>query len=260
MRYSYLNLLFAMLKTDFFLLKKTLINKWIDLTIWVITTTWVFAYIMPRFGLKATFGTFIVGSICASAAGFEVFPSGFRLVHDLDGNRVINFYLTLPAPGWLILLRMMINNTLGCIVMSLPVIPLCKLLFWHTVDLSQFNIIKFCIIFILINIFYGSFALWLVSLIPSIEKYDSAWTRIVFPLWYLGGFQFSWHALYETFPAFAYINLINPYVYLMEGIREAVIGNQQFFPFAYTCIIIIFFTIGCFVYAYKKLQKTLDFI
>ena len=70
-------------------------NKLIDVSIWVILTMIVTSYIMPYFGLSHDFGVFQLAGIIAAIGLFELYASAVEFVLDLEGNRCINYSLTL---------------------------------------------------------------------------------------------------------------------------------------------------------------------
>jgi ABC-2 type transport system permease protein len=69
--------------------------------------------------------------------------------------------------------------------------------------------------------------------------------RILFPMWFLGCYQFTWHMLYETNPTLAYLNLLNPVTYIVEGMRGSLDLNLPLLSYpvcvAATSIFIILF-------------------
>jgi ABC-type polysaccharide/polyol phosphate export permease len=84
--------------------------------------------------------------------------------------------------------------------------------------------------------------------------------RFIFPLWYLGGFQFSWKIFYKVSPSFAYLNLANPMTYVMEAMRGAILGQEDYIAFWYCMLALLFFSTICWFFALKKLKNRLDFV
>ena len=84
--------------------------------------------------------------------------------------------------------------------------------------------------------------------------------RFVYPLWFLGGFQYSWQVLYDFSPLFAYVSLLNPVLYVMEGTRAAILGQEGSLNFWLCILMLIFFTLLCGWHALKQLKRQLDYI
>jgi ABC-type multidrug transport system permease subunit len=256
---SYLNAMWYLLQTDFKIFKQTIFDKIIDLCIWITTMTGVTVYLMPAFGLAPSYGNFMIAGLAASAGMFEQWSAAINLVSDLEGNNITSFYLTLPIPPRLIFVRNIISYAFNSLVLTIIVLPVCKLVAWHHIDFSHLHLGKFFIIFMLTNIFYGTFGLWLASMVKSLTKIGSVWMRYVYPLWFLGCFQYSFKVLHNLFPLFAYINYCNPMTYAMEGTRAAILGQEGFLNFWLCASMMIFFTLLLSVWGIWNMKKRLDF-
>lgn len=260
MNMSYFTVVKEILKTDFAIFHKNVINKIIDLAIWIITVTFVSIYLMPAFGVSDAFGMFTVAGLIASAGLFEVFPEVMNLVSDFEGNQTIMFYTLLPIPTSFVFVRLLLYYALSSLFLALCTIPLLKIIFWYRVSFAQTDVVQLLIIMALTGALYGALTLWAASMVPSVQKVGSVWMRFIYPLWFLGGFQFSWIALQKAFPTFAMISLLNPLIYVMEGTRAAFSGQDGYLPFWTCAAMVMVFIVGFSWHAIKRLKKRLDFI
>lgn len=258
--FKYLPTVWYLLKTDIEVFKQTIWDKLIDLFIWIVTMVLVTAYLMPAFGLEQSYGAFLIASLVGSAGTFELYASATNLISDFDGNNITSFYLTLPIPSWLVWLEKMIYFTINTTVISILILPISKLLVWNHFDLSQFNPFKFMIIFMLTNIFYSAFTLWITSRVPGMEKIGSVWMRFVYPLWFLGGFQFSYMVLHNFNPYIAWASLVNPMMYVMEGTRASILGQEGSLNIWICVGMLMIFTVICAWHGLRRLKKRLDYI
>ncbi len=246
---------------DLIIFKQMFVDKFIDLSIWVVLTTLVTAYIMPFFGLTADFGVFQLGGIIAAAGLFEMGNSNVvDLVSDFEGDRVISFDLTLPIPSWLALASKTAYYFIIYTLLALLMLPIGKLCLWNQFDLSSVNYPKLFLAVFAINLFYASFALWIANRVPNMAKMGQVWMRFIFPMWFLGGFQFSWMASYKTVPTFALANLINPMIYITEAVRVALLGQEGFINFWLCLLAILLCAALSFYFGVTSLKKRLDFI
>lgn len=257
---SYMHVIKELVRTDLKIFKKIAVNKWIDMFIWISTMVLVFAYIMPAFGLQQSYGAFMVASMCSTAGLFQSFSYLAELVADIEGDRVISYCFTLPILSWLVFIRLIIYYTISFIALGILVLPAGKLMLWNTFSLANVNFGKYALIFLLTNIFYAILALWTASYVQSLLRMDSVWMRLIYPLWFLGCFQFSWKSLKEVSPVLAYIDLLNPITYISEGTRAAILGQQGSLNF-WLCV----FALLCFIvfggwHAIARLKKRLDFV
>jgi hypothetical protein len=257
--YAYLNTLWYLLLTDYKIFKRTIHDKIIDLAIWVLTMVWVTVYLMPSFGLETSYGAFMMASLFASAGLFEQFSSATNLVSDFEGNQITSYYLTLPIPSWLVFVKNMIFFMFNTGVISLCVLPISKLIAWKHLNLALISPIKLLAIFIVFNMFYAAFTVWLTSMVKSMERLGSIWMRFVYPLWFMGGFQYSLEVLYGYWPLLAYITLLNPMIYIMEATRIAVLNHESMLNFWFCIFMILFFSVLIGTQSILRLKKRLDF-
>lgn len=257
---SYVNICKNLIETDLIIFKQMFVDKFIDLSIWVILSTLVIAYILPYFGLTADFGVFQLGGLIAAAGLFELYASTIDLVSDFEGDRVISFNLTLPFPSWMAIVSKAAYYFIIYTILALLMIPIGKICLWNQFDLTLVNWPKLLLIILMLSFFYACFVLWVSSIITNMTKMGQVWSRFVFPMWFLGGFQFSWMASYKTLPWLAYINLINPMVYITEAVRVALLGQEGFINFWLCLLAILAFSLGCLYLGITGLKKRLDFV
>ncbi|MFI5333017.1 MAG: ABC transporter permease [Candidatus Babeliales bacterium] len=249
-----------LLWTDLHILKGTVLDQTINLMIWISTMTLVNSYLMPSFGLSAGYSVFILAGLCASAGLFGVFPNVVAMISDFEGDQIINYYLTLPIPSWMIFLRLIFYYSLNFGMLSILVLPIGQLLIWNQFNILNVALGKFFLIFVLSNLFYGAFTLWVASRVKNMTKIGNVWMRFVYPVWFLGGFQFSWAVLASKWPYLAWLSFINPMTYIMEGMRAAVLGQQDFLNF-WLCIgMLSIFIVLCSWRGIVLLKKRLDFV
>ena len=257
---SYLPIFKSLLATDLLLLKQTLKDKLIDLFIWIVTMVLVNTYLMPAFGLSQDYSGFLIASLIGSAGLFEVFASATNMISDFTGLNITSFYLTLPMPSWLVWIEKLVYFTINITIVSILILPISKLLVWNQFSLAEFSLYKFIIVFLLSNIFSAAFAIWITTRIAGMEQIGSVWMRFVYPVWFLGGFQYSYEVLRNFNAPLAWISLANPMLYVMEGMRAAVLGQEGSLNFWFCCAMIIFFTVLCTWHGLKRLKERLDYI
>ncbi len=256
----YRSIFINLLREEFMILGKTFYNKVINSLIWATTTILVAAYLLPLFGMDQSFGSFLAIGTFVSIGGFEMYSSVGNFVADLQGEKYFNFQLTLPIPTWLLLTKNITVYTINSIAISLIAFICCKLVLFNTFNLSQIDILKSIICFLVINLFYGVFTIWGIAITKNLLEMENVFMRYIYPLWYLGGYQFTWKALYALFPTLAYINLINPYTYIYEGMRSAMLEADAYLNF-WICIGALL--LATFILGWSgitKLKKRLDFV
>lgn len=225
--------------------------------LWAGITIVVFQYI--GFGDAVNLGLFMAAANAVSWGLFEVMENVARLISDLQGEKSISYALTLPLPQWMVFVRLAASNALQAMAIAIFILPMAKLLLWNNFDLARFSFGKFLLIFTLAHVFYGFFSLWLASMVKNLEAIGDIWMRVVFPLWFLGGYQFTWATFAVKSPMLAYASLaFNPLVYCFEGVRGAVLGQEGYLPFGWCCLALIFFTTLVGTIGTLRMMRRLD--
>jgi ABC-type polysaccharide/polyol phosphate export permease len=254
------DILWKLTKTHFYIAHKQLFDKTINLYIWAFCTLIVMGYVMQQFGLTQSYGCFQLATVIGTVGLFEIYGNSFRYMIDLEGDRHISYLLTLPLSPAIVLWSFICSYTLIGIILTILMIPFGKLLLWNSFSLTSISWVKFGIIVVISNIFYGIFTMAVTALVGQMSKMENVWTRFIFPLWFMGGFQFSWMSIYNISQPLAYLFLINPVLFVMEGTRAALLGQEGCLPWELCCVVLCGFIVVGWVYGKSKMKRLLDFV
>ncbi len=256
--YSRLQTLGNLLIRDVRVFKSHIIGRFIDACIWSGIVLFVSQYILPEFGIDNHFGRFIMIGNIAAWGMFEVGTNVSILVSDLTGLQSTSYYLTLPIPQAWIFIRIGLSDAFKSFISTLPMLPVGKLILWDNVSLGSIAYGKLFLSYILAHLFFGFFGLFLAAITPDLNYITTVKLRIIFPLWFMGCYQFTWHMLHKASAKIAYLNLLNPAVYILEGMRSALVSEYQLLPYGLCIFMTICFTL---LFAYLGVQgfiKRLD--
>lgn len=256
---SYLRTCLSLIQTDLMLYKQTVVDKVINIGIWVSLNIIITSYVMPFFGL-ANFGPVQFGGTIVAVGLFELYSNVIDLVSDIEGDRIINYYLTLPIPSTLVFACKSIYYFIVYVTLTCTMVPLGYICLWGSLDLAQVSFFKLILAILFQSAFYACFVLWAASVTPNIALLGNVWRRFIFPMWFIGGFQFSWYALYTAMPTLAYCNAINPMIYITESTRVSLLGQTGYANFWLCLAMITLFSVACFIIALRNLKKRLDFV
>lgn len=257
---SYLRIFWQLLKTDLYVLRQVAIDEIINSTIWLTCVIIVFAYIFPHMGMDEHFGVFIaIGSI-VSAVFWSSWTTSTVFIADLEGNKTIAYFLTLPIPNTLVLVKQIVGYAIKSATTGILILPLAKLLLWNQLNLAQFSPFKFTIIFSAVSLFVGALSLFITSFVKNIDSVGNISMRFLFPIWFFGGANYSWMTLYKISPTLANVLLTNPLFYAMEGMRAAVLGQQGYLNFWLCLPSLLGFTFLLGWWGIVRLKKQLDFV
>jgi ABC-2 type transport system permease protein len=253
-----LSTVYYLILRDFRVFKEDVFGKLIDTSMLLFTTVLVFSYFLPSYGLNADYGPFILIGVIAGFGFFEVIGKVSMMIADLEGDRTILYTLTLPIPSWLVFLYQGVSWALLSGLVSLFLFPLGKLVLFSQFDLTKISPVKFPLIFIISNLFFGFFALWLTSAIKKMSGIAHLFVRVINPMYMFGAYMYSWYSVYAFSPMIGYIHLLNPLVYVMEGMRAATLGQEGFLPFWFSFAALLFFTAAFAWDAVRRLKLRLD--
>lgn len=247
-----------LLVSNFHAFKPRILDQVLNGLIWGAINIIVFGYIMPTRGLT-DYGSFILVTITSVQGFFIPVHNVILLVSDMnDQGSNLHYELTLPTPQWVIFVKYALANAYQGFITTMLMLPLGSLMLWNSFSFHHFSFFKFYFLVILVCLFSGFFALFIASRIHNLFNISNMWQRIIFPLWFLAGFQFSWANLYEISPVLAYINLLNPLTYALEGGRAAALDPALSLPYWNCVAALIGFTILFGYIGVYKLKKRLD--
>lgn len=249
-----------LVSTHLFVARKGIWDQIVNLYIWSCITLMIMGYIMQNFGLSQGYGLFQFASIVAVVGLFEVYNSATKTIMDIDGDRNISYYLTLPASPALVLLAMACSYALISMMLTIVLLPFGKLILYNSFNGVTISWIRFIIMMILSNVFFAIFTVAMTAHVGTISKMRNIWMRFIWPLWFLGCYQFSWKAVYPLCAPFAYLVLCNPITFITEGMRGALLGSADFLPWGICCAALSCYIVICWSYAYYKMKRLLDFV
>ena len=247
----------ALIHRDLWIFSSQLKDRVINALIWVIITIWVMQYIMPEMGL-AHFGAFMAISNIASSGFWEVTENVAKFIADLEGEKTISYYLTLPLSPNLVFIKIAITNAIQAMIICCIMFPMAVFVVGSDFNYAHVAWGKTLVLFVLAHLFYGFFSLYLCTVVTSMDKLSNLYMRYTFPMWFLGSYQFTWAAFYKTFPVLACINLLNPMTYCMEGLRDATLGTQGSLSFGVCSVALILFILFFGWFGIHSLKKRLD--
>lgn len=258
MNYNVMQTFLTLLVRDARTYKRHILTRMVDACVWSGASLYVSQYLLPLFGIDSKFASFLVLGNLAVWAVFEVGTNMSIFLGDLYANNSLSYYLSLPISSNLIFIRIALMDAYKSFMATLPLLILSKLVLRNNFDLSAINYPKLIICWILAHILFGFFGIFVSSMTTSFEYITTIRQRILFPMWFLGCYQFTWHMLFEANPTLAYINLINPIVYVLEGMRGSMNLELKIIPF-YICISMMLFFIVLFGYlGIHQFKKRLD--
>ncbi len=237
---------------------KDFFNNLLDAATWPFFIIFVNGIIMPKMGLPANYGTFTTISMIVMMGSFSAWAASTLIAADLAGPQTIAYELTLPLPYWMVWLKNSIYLSLKAAVFNILPLFLGKLILGSKLNLSNFSLLQFLIIYSVSALFFGAFALFSTVLTSTHEGHSRLELRLTGPMFFLNGFAASWAITYAISPALGIFMRCLPWIYAYEGCRAAVLGQEEYINI-WVCVgMLSLFTILCTITSLRLFKKRMD--
>lgn len=228
--------------------------------IWFTSVLVPVMFFLPSIGLPSNYSQLMVPAGVVSWGLFDIISNATSMMSDILGDRVIEHELILPLPQWAVFVKVACANAYCSFVSAIIMLPFGMFIVtWGTgFYFSNFCFLKSILMLTLSCLFFGFLGLFATSFMAKVSDVRNLWMRVLFPLWYMGGFHNNWSTIYKSSPLFAHVMLLNPLMYATEGMRAAVLGQEGYINFWYCFGILTLSTLVCGAVAIMRLQKRLD--
>lgn len=221
--------------------------------------TLTFGYILAKTGGGAE--SLPIPVLSTGLAVFTLFPLAFGialdLLFDFEHQRFIDFQILVLKPQ-LVLIEKIIFGSILVFLCNITFYPLVIGLLHPYFDLYRISWTKVALLLYAASLFCSSFGYLLVCIMKDMSKIRFIWRRCNYPLIMLGGFLAPWKVMVLFSPILGYAALMNPMLYVTEGLRQAILAQDQFLPYWQSlCSLLVFSllsTLGALYFFKKKLD------
>ena len=192
----------------------------------------VFGFLLPRMGLVHTsFTTMMLPGIIALSLTLSAIQSvALPMVQDFGFTREIEDRLLAPAPIELVAIEKVVAGLLQGIVAAIFVLPIARLIMGPIPGLTFGNAGLLLIATILGGAAFSAIGLYLGTAIAP-QQIGLMFSVILAPMIMFGCTYYPWTGLSKV-PAMKWAVLINPLVYVSEGMRAALTPGVPHMPTA----------------------------
>jgi len=243
---------------DLFVCFRQIKNYIVNYTIiYPVLYSFTYGYIIPNTlfdkSSLTSVSIIITGSIVALMFTAIINFNLYTLI-DFENDRHVNYQLTILNPR-LVVVQKIFFSAFFVFILLTPFFVVAKLILRENLDTSNMVVSKFLLVLFLACIMCSAYVIMCLSILKGTHRTGSWWRRVNNPMLMLGGSWVPWVAIYKFSPVLSYIVLLNPIIYVTEGIRGSVLGGNMNFPYHY-CIIAILIYIVIFInlafYFFKK--------
>jgi len=181
----------------------------------------VFGYLLPRMGFMGRgYTTALLPGVLAISLTFSSIQSvALPMVQDFGWTKEIEDRLLAPVPIWLVAAEKIVSGVLQGIISALFVLPVARLIMGPIPNLSFAHFGSVLLITVLGAAAFSSLGLFLGTAIQP-QQIGLMFGVILAPMIFFGCAYYPWQGL-SAVPLMKYAVLINPLVYVAEGMRAA---------------------------------------
>lgn len=258
------SLFFRFMQRDLYLYKNRIIQYVVNYAVIYPTIhALAFGYLQSNayFGSNASdMGTILFTGNFLIVIIILTYKLSIELLFDLEGDRSIDFQITILNPR-LLIIQKIIFSTLFSSIILLPYFPIAKLLLGH-LFVSANTVWPYLLCIQIASCLLCSVYNHLIAcLLPDSNSIGFFWRRINTPLvTILGGFWIPWYALRNFSPMLGILTLANPFIYITEGIRQSILQSDRFLSFGVCLSMLLLFSLILTLWTFYAFKKRLDHI
>ena len=212
----------------------------------------VFTYVLPHMGGGgnpmaaaggANFGTILLPGLMAVGIMFTgIAAVALPLSTEFGITREIDDRVMCPLPLWAVALEKVCFSAMQSILAALLVIPMAYYVPATPVRADLHNWSLLAIVMLLSSLLAGSMGLAIGSFVNP-KQIGLVFSIVLVPITFLGCVYYPWSGL-DKIAAMKYGVLINPIVYMSEGLRAAVTPGVQHMPSWAILLALTLFTVA----------------
>lgn len=202
-------------------------------------------------------GTILFAGNILVALMVITYKQTISLLFDLENDRFIDYQITILPPRLVIACRIF-STSLLAFVLALPFFPVAKLLVYSQLYTQNTVWWQLVVILYLASLCCSAYHQCATLILPSTRQITSLWSRVNHILINFGGFWIPLQTLYAFSPIVGTLAQANPLIYISEGLRQALIGGDQFLSFTICSIMLLAFTLFFTIIAWYQFQRRTD--
>lgn len=202
--------------------------------------TFGFAYVLPKIGMAGGFGgqpgapkfttVLVPGLIAITIAVQAITAVMMPLLMELTYTKQMEDRALAPVPLWVIAVQKIVSAAVQALLAGLVVFPVVMLVHAdgqapqvqvHNWPLFLVSLVLACLLAACTGLLLGT--------VFDVQKVQHLFAAVITPLTVLGCVYFPWSAL-DAVPWLRYLTLLNPVVYMGEGLRASLTPEVGHMP------------------------------
>jgi ABC-2 type transport system permease protein len=245
----------ALLKRDVRVAQRELPFFLLRTSLQPVLITIVFGYLMPKMGfMSRDFTSAMLPGILAISLAFSSVQSvALPMITDFGFTREIEDRLLAPVSYKLVALEKVLNGVIQGLIAAMFVLPVARLIMGPIDALSLTHIWSLLAVILLSAAAFSTGGLLMGTAVEG-QHIGLMFGVIVAPMMMFGCAYYPWSAL-KVVPVMQYGVLINPLVYVSEGMRAALTPSLPHIPLAAVLSVLALITIFFWTLGIRSFEK-----
>lgn len=234
---AYIRPLYGLMVRDVRVLRRELVPFLLRTVMNPLLFVFVFTYVFPKIGRGlssgsaggVSFATVLVPGLIAVAVFFQgIAAVALPLATELGGTREIEDRLMAPLPIGLVACEKVVFSTFQSVLAAIVVFPLLYLIPAEPVSVTISSWPLLICVVLIAGLLAGFVGLLLGTVVPP-RQIGLIFSLVVIPITFLGCVYYPWQQL-GPIPWLKILTLVNPLVYVSEGLRAAMTPSLPHMP------------------------------
>jgi ABC-2 type transport system permease protein len=215
----------------------------------------VFGYLMPKMGFMGRgYSTALLPGVLAISLAFSSIQSvALPMMQDFGWTKEIEDRLLAPVPIWLVGAEKIISGVLQGIISALFVLPVARLIMGPIPNLTFGHFGDVLLVTVLGAAAFSAAGLFLGTAIQP-QQIGLMFGVIVAPMIFFGCAYYPWQGL-SAVPVMKYAVLVNPLVYVAEGMRAALTPAAPHMSLGIVVLALILITAGFWTLGMRSFMR-----
>jgi ABC-2 type transport system permease protein len=215
----------------------------------------VFGALLPRMGFvgAAYRAALLPGILAISLTMSAIQAVALPMMQDFGWTKEIEDRLLAPVPTRVVAAEKIVAAVIQALIAGIVVLPIARIIMGPIPNLSFANTGAIIVIAILGTTAFSSLGMWLGTAI-SPQQIGLMFSVIVAPMIFFGCAYYPWRGL-DKVPVVKYLVLINPLVYVAEGLRGVMTPDTPHMSLGVVAIALILLAVAGWMLGMRSFYK-----
>ena len=215
----------------------------------------VFGFLLPKMGfVRGGYQTALLPGILAISLALSAIQSvALPMVQDFGWTKEIEDRLLAPVSIQVIAAEKIVAGVLQGIISALAVLPIARIIMGPIPSLTFGHLGDVIVITVLGAAAFSSLGMWLGTAIAP-QQIGLMFSAIVAPMMFFGCAYYPWRGL-DAVPVMKYLVLVNPLVYVAEGMRGALTPEMPHMPLLVSMGALLLIATLFWIFGFRSFRK-----